>query len=62
MTSSLVGSEMCIRDRMSDQSEPFAMWDSGASQFLLPPNQLPNGGNRHTQGNSQDCCAKCSSP
>eukprot|EP00975_Prorocentrum_lima_P000662 131159-Prorocentrum_lima.AAC.1 len=47
MTSSLVGSEMCIRDRalsvgnvgdntvqralMGDLGEPFAMWDSGVS-------------------------------
>eukprot|EP00975_Prorocentrum_lima_P058448 12261361-Prorocentrum_lima.AAC.1 len=71
MTSSLVGSEMCIRDRstwlkvkhviakyraagleaifdsslkqavMTDQSEPFAMWVSGAFYFLLPLDQLP---------------------
>eukprot|EP00975_Prorocentrum_lima_P042166 8860208-Prorocentrum_lima.AAC.1 len=47
MTSSLVGSEMCIRDRlralMTDQSEPFAMWDIGASHFLLLLDQLPKG-------------------
>eukprot|EP00975_Prorocentrum_lima_P066665 12910461-Prorocentrum_lima.AAC.1 len=24
------------RSLMSDQSEPFAMWDTGASHFLLP--------------------------
>eukprot|EP00975_Prorocentrum_lima_P063252 12890473-Prorocentrum_lima.AAC.1 len=40
---------------MADQAEPFAMWDSGASQFLLPLDQLPNGGNRHRQGYSQTC-------
>eukprot|EP00975_Prorocentrum_lima_P019790 4164408-Prorocentrum_lima.AAC.1 len=28
---------------IADQSEPFAMWDSGASHFLLPLDQLPKG-------------------
>eukprot|EP00975_Prorocentrum_lima_P051189 10724134-Prorocentrum_lima.AAC.1 len=28
---------------MTDRSAPFAMWDSGASHFLLPPDQLPKG-------------------
>eukprot|EP00975_Prorocentrum_lima_P035309 7416734-Prorocentrum_lima.AAC.1 len=28
---------------MADHSEPFAMWDSGASHFLLPLDQLPKG-------------------
>eukprot|EP00975_Prorocentrum_lima_P070820 12934248-Prorocentrum_lima.AAC.1 len=28
---------------MADHSEPFAMWDSGASQFLLPLDNLPKG-------------------
>eukprot|EP00975_Prorocentrum_lima_P065977 12906583-Prorocentrum_lima.AAC.1 len=28
---------------MADQSEPFVMWDSGASHFLLPLDQLPKG-------------------
>eukprot|EP00975_Prorocentrum_lima_P009760 2078593-Prorocentrum_lima.AAC.1 len=27
---------------MADQSEPFTMWDSGASHFLLPLDQLPS--------------------
>eukprot|EP00975_Prorocentrum_lima_P016686 3538341-Prorocentrum_lima.AAC.1 len=26
---------------MSDRGEPYAMWDSGASQFLLPLCHLP---------------------
>eukprot|EP00975_Prorocentrum_lima_P016769 3554004-Prorocentrum_lima.AAC.1 len=26
---------------MADHSEPFAMWDSGASHFLLPLDNLP---------------------
>eukprot|EP00975_Prorocentrum_lima_P030552 6408188-Prorocentrum_lima.AAC.1 len=28
---------------MADQSEQVAMWDSAASQFLLPLDQLPKG-------------------
>eukprot|EP00975_Prorocentrum_lima_P062440 12885667-Prorocentrum_lima.AAC.1 len=28
---------------IADQSAPFAMWDSGASHFLLPFDQLPKG-------------------
>eukprot|EP00975_Prorocentrum_lima_P001749 377781-Prorocentrum_lima.AAC.1 len=28
---------------MADQSEPFAMWGSGASHLLLPLDQLPKG-------------------
>eukprot|EP00975_Prorocentrum_lima_P068479 12920943-Prorocentrum_lima.AAC.1 len=28
---------------MADQSEQFAMWDSGASHFLLPLDLLPKG-------------------
>eukprot|EP00975_Prorocentrum_lima_P069205 12924952-Prorocentrum_lima.AAC.1 len=28
---------------MADQSEPFALWDSRASPFLLPLDKLPNG-------------------
>eukprot|EP00975_Prorocentrum_lima_P064569 12898298-Prorocentrum_lima.AAC.1 len=31
------------RALMTDQSEPFAMWDTGASHFLLPLEQLPRG-------------------
>eukprot|EP00975_Prorocentrum_lima_P043506 9133539-Prorocentrum_lima.AAC.1 len=33
------------RALMTDQSEPFALWDSGASHFLflLPLDQLPKG-------------------
>eukprot|EP00975_Prorocentrum_lima_P038520 8095240-Prorocentrum_lima.AAC.1 len=31
------------RALMTDQSEPFAMWGTGASHFLLPLDQLPNG-------------------
>eukprot|EP00975_Prorocentrum_lima_P010828 2301386-Prorocentrum_lima.AAC.1 len=31
------------RALMTDQSEPFAMWDSGASHCLLPLDQLPKG-------------------
>eukprot|EP00975_Prorocentrum_lima_P052500 11005718-Prorocentrum_lima.AAC.1 len=29
------------RALVTDQSEQFAMWDSGASHFLLPLGQLP---------------------
>eukprot|EP00975_Prorocentrum_lima_P036222 7621991-Prorocentrum_lima.AAC.1 len=28
---------------MADHSEPFAMWDSCASHFLLPLDKLPKG-------------------
>eukprot|EP00975_Prorocentrum_lima_P029263 6144520-Prorocentrum_lima.AAC.1 len=28
---------------IADWSEPFAMWDSGESHFLLPLDQLPKG-------------------
>eukprot|EP00975_Prorocentrum_lima_P011325 2407531-Prorocentrum_lima.AAC.1 len=28
---------------MADQSGPFAMWDSGASHFFLPLDELPKG-------------------
>eukprot|EP00975_Prorocentrum_lima_P026510 5573715-Prorocentrum_lima.AAC.1 len=31
------------RALMTDQSEPFATWDSGASHLLLPLDQLPKG-------------------
>eukprot|EP00975_Prorocentrum_lima_P061815 12882101-Prorocentrum_lima.AAC.1 len=31
------------RALMTDQSEPFAMWDTGASSFLLPLDQLSKG-------------------
>eukprot|EP00975_Prorocentrum_lima_P017699 3735031-Prorocentrum_lima.AAC.1 len=31
------------RALMTDQSEPCAMWDTGASQFLRPLDPLPKG-------------------
>eukprot|EP00975_Prorocentrum_lima_P058848 12342573-Prorocentrum_lima.AAC.1 len=33
------------RALMADQSEPVAMWDSGAPHFLLPLDQLPSRAN-----------------
>eukprot|EP00975_Prorocentrum_lima_P065524 12903968-Prorocentrum_lima.AAC.1 len=49
------------RALMTDQSEPFATRDSGAS-FSFATRPTTKGSNTYTQGDCQTCSGTCTSP